>query len=174
MKKSELLDLAIKILGLYLMVKTITILKDIHYIVALYQDGFSNVSNILVIVLYMLAIAAMVVGAIYLIFMSRRITAIIIKSSDADLQVINLGFEKGLELALIIFGLIIVIFKFPHLINALYNMALHFIDRYGEQYDFFNNSVVHILQYILGVLLIIKPKAIGLWILRGTDLEHAN
>ena len=171
MTRSQILDLSIKIIGIYLFAKSITILKDIYILAGLYHNEYSDVPPLVVVSFYVAAIAIMVFVAYYLTFRSKQITSRIFKSAESELPVITLGFEKGLELALIIFGLNILIFKFPLFIQAINHMIWHFIDKYDQPYSFIDNGLVYIIFYLFGLVLILKPKTIARWISQYTDLD---
>jgi len=169
MKKSEIIDLTLKIFGIHIIVLVILQLKDIHYLKTMfsYQDSYS--ADILSLVLFFGGgLIVFFVGYI-LIFKSTFFVGKIIKD-DTDIQITNnINYSKVLDLALIIFGLFILIIRFPDFISAISRFVGFLFGNMRQGYKYLIYDIASIIHYIIGYLLITNSKNISNWIIKVNE-----
>jgi len=128
MKKSDLYELAIKILGLYLILEVINQLQSLLFNFAYFMQTRNNPEQFGYIdqkPLFIASLISFLVLSIFttlLIFRTRQITKLICPLSDYEQQVMLFTSKKSIyEIALILFGLIILINTVPDFAYKLKN-----------------------------------------------------
>jgi hypothetical protein len=154
MKKSEIIDLAIKILGIHVIIVGLLYLKDLHYLKSLFTKYDNSSIDSLALILFLGGgIITFTIGYL-LIFKSKFVTSILSKD-DSDFQIgSNINYEKTLDLALILIGVIILIFRFPGFGNM------------RNPYDFLMQDIGYFIHYLFGYILITNSKSISKWIIK--------
>jgi len=177
MNKSEIIDLVLKIFGIYVIIVAILYLKDLHYLKSLFTNYDSSSIDILSIVLFLVGgIITFTVGYL-LIFKSKFISGRIIKE-DFDFQLgDNINYKNTLDLALIIIGVCILIFRFPSFISVLYRILSYLFSNMRNPYDYLLQDIGVLIYYILGYFLITNSKSISNWIIKinkrnSTDIKE--
>jgi hypothetical protein len=120
MKKSDLYELAIKILGLYLILSVINQLQSLFFNFAYYMQSesrpeqFGYIDQKPLFIVSLISFLVLTIFTILLIFRSRQITKLICQASDYKQEVVLFTSKKSVyEIALILFGLIILINTVP-------------------------------------------------------------
>jgi len=128
MKKSDLYELAIKILGLYLVVLIIGQLRDIFVYLMLFlqaksdPQAFGNFNQAPVFSGLILGFIVLTTFSGLLIFKNRQITRLICKPGDYE-ESVKLFAEKEAiyEIALVLVGLVTIVLSLPDFIFKLKN-----------------------------------------------------
>ncbi len=165
MKKSDIIDLALKIFGIYVVIIAILSLKDIHYLRfnAAFDPDTINYTGIGVFL--GAGLVTLLIGYL-LIFKSSKLARKICKN-DFDINLsFDLNYNKILEISLIILGLSILILKFSNFIGSISELVSQFTSIHPQGNSTIAFSVAVVLQYILGYVLVTNSKAITDWIIR--------
>ena len=128
MKKADLYELAIKILGLYLVVLVIGQLREILVLLMLFlqsrsdPQAFGSFNQTHVFWGYLLGFIVLATFSGLLIFKNRQITRLICKPSDYE-ESVRLFAEKETiyEIALVLVGLVTIVLTLPDFILKLKN-----------------------------------------------------
>ncbi|QRX63680.1 hypothetical protein SAMN05216365_13935 [Porphyromonadaceae bacterium NLAE-zl-C104] len=166
MKKSEIIDLAIKILGIHVIIVGLLYLKDLHYLKSLFTKYDNSSIDSLALILFLGGgIITFTIGYL-LIFKSKFVTSILSKD-DSDFQIgSNINYEKTLDLALILIGVIILIFRFPGFISTIYRFISYLFGNMRNPYDFLMQDIGYFIHYLFGYILITNSKSISKWIIK--------
>lgn len=166
MKKSEIIDLAIKILGIHVIIVGLLYLKDLHYLKSLFTKYDNSSIDSLALILFLGGgIITFTIGYL-LIFKSKFVTSILSKD-DSDFQIgSNINYEKTLDLALILIGVIILIFRFPGFISAIDRFISYLFGNMRNPYDFLMQDIGYFIHYLFGYILITNSKSISKWIIK--------
>lgn len=168
MKKSDLYEIAIKILGLYLVIIVINQLREVLMYAtmlrqpmnALNSSGFQGQSTLFIVVLFNFILLLAFAGL--LIFRTQKVTSFICKKQDFEEEVTLFAEKKTIyELALTIVGLITIVMTLPEL-------AIQF----KIYFQFFKSSVtsgtsggdaiaISLLKMAIGVLAVLYAKTIS-------------
>ena len=128
MKKSDLYELAIKILGLYLVIIIIGQLREILIYLTIFLQSRSNphafgdFDQTPVFLVYLLGFIVLTIFSGLLIFKTRQITKLVCKPRDYE-ESANLFAEKEAiyEIALVLVGLVTLVLTLPDFIFKLNN-----------------------------------------------------
>lgn len=166
MKKSDIIDLALKIFGIYVVILSFLNLKDLHYFKTIFSQNDPFSTDILSVVIFFSGgIITFLIGSI-LIFRSTKIARKICKE-DFDINLaIDLNYSKVLEIALIIIGLFILIFQFGNLLSSFSHLLSQITSNFPLNNQSISFIIASILQYLLGYILLTNAKALAAWIIR--------
>ncbi|MBI9058585.1 MAG: hypothetical protein JEZ01_12545 [Labilibaculum sp.] len=165
MKKSDIIDLALKIFGFYIIASAILYLQNFHYLrlMATVEANNTNYTGLGIFIGFSLLV--FVIGYL-LIFKSTKIARKICKN-DFDINLsFDLNYSKVLEISLMILGLIILIFKFSSFVSSITQIVSQFTSIHPQSNPSIAFSVATLLQYILGYILLTNAKALSNWIIR--------
>jgi len=166
MKKIDVIDLAFKIIGIYIVVLALSFVKDLHYLRTLFSTSDPFSFDIIALVLFILSAVLLLLLGYFLIFKSHIFSRMIIKDdSEFNLNLIT-NKESTLELTLVIFGIIILIFRLPAFIIAVKELGKYVLGNMTEPGDYFIEHIGYLLQYILGYFLITNSRWLAVRILR--------
>ena len=171
MKKSDIYELAIKILGLYLVVSVIEHLREvITYATILIQfhnkpEQFGDINQTPIFIVTLFNFLLLTAFAWLLIFRTRKLTNIICTKEDYS-ETTNLFSDKKniIEIAMILVGLMTVIWTIPEFAVKLKNYV------YMTQNDFtttMNDKTILLidgLKIAIGIIAISYAKSISSYI----------
>ncbi|MGQ1909976.1 hypothetical protein ACT3CE_09330 [Marinifilum sp. RC60d5] len=165
MKKSEIIDLSLKLFGINVIITALLYFKDIHYLKSMFTPYNSSSIDYLSIILFFAgALITFLIGYV-LIFKSSSITKRIIKEDT----IINLNFDTNykniLDVSLVIIGISILIFQLSNFISTIIRAADYFIDSTNINH-YMAHDISILLQYILGYILITNSRNISRWIIK--------
>jgi len=168
MKKSDLYELAIKILGLYLVVLIIGQLREIIVLLMLFlqsrsdPQAFGNFNQTPVFSGLILGFIVLTTFSGLLIFKTRQIARLVCKPSDYE-ESVRLFAEKETiyEIALVLVGLVTIILSFPDFIFILKN---HF-NKVQADLPIQNNETTFLitsgLKIIVGLIAVIYASQVA-------------
>ena len=165
MKKSDIIDLTLKIFGIYIIITAIISLKDFHFTrfaAALDPDSI----NYFGIITLAVALSILLLIGYFLIFRSSKIARKICKEDYEINLSFDLNYNKILEIALIIIGLFILIFKFGNLISSFSQLFNQITGNFPVNQQSISFIVATILQYVFGYMLLTNAKAVTTWIIK--------
>jgi hypothetical protein len=181
MKKSDLYELAIKILGLYLVVLIIGHLREIFvYLMILLQsrsnpDTFGGFNQAPVLSGYILDFIVLTTFSGLLIFKSRQITRLVCKPSDYE-ESVRLFAEKETiyEIALVLVGFVTIVLSLPEFIFKLKNH----INMVQADLPIQNNDTAFLvtlgLKIIVGLIAVIYASKIASFLAKKKDDNLTN
>ncbi len=157
MKKNDIYEIAIKILGLYLVIPIINQLKEVLFYISLWSQekaGADITYNINQSLTMIIGIASLIILCLFsgmLIFKTIKITKILCKDSDCRQEEIKLLVTRKTiyEISLGLLGLIMIVWTLPELIfkfNSLIFNRLHNCDL-----GYFGISVLKIIIGFLSI-----------------------
>jgi len=176
MKKSDIYEVAIKIMGLYLFFTSISLIREILMAFALISqekqfnvtaDDFSKTMLILSIVNFVLVI----LFAAFLTFKTKSIVKLVCKQTDFE-ETSSLFADRKViyEIALVVMGMLLFLWTIPEFVFKLKNYFLFgqikMPDMYNEKYFI----GVALIKIIVGLLSIIFAK----WIASILVKENRN
>ncbi|MBN2597409.1 MAG: hypothetical protein JXR82_11550 [Marinifilaceae bacterium] len=166
MKKSDIIDLALKIFGIYVIIAALLYLKDLHFIKSMFTQNIPDYMDFVGLGLFLAGgIITFIIGYL-LIFKSSKVAKKICKE-DFDINLaIDPNYSKTLEISLVIFGLYILIFQLPNFISGISQIATHFFENFPMNQQTMAYGIGSIIHYILGYVLLTNSKAITAWIIR--------
>ncbi len=166
MKKSDIIDLTLKIFGIYVVIAALLYLKDLHFIKSMFTQNIPDYMDFVGLGLFLAGgIITFIIGYL-LIFKSSRVAKKICKE-DFELNLaIDPNYNKILEISLVIFGLFILIFQLPNFISGISQIATHFLENFPINEQSMIYGIASIVHYILGYVLLTNSKAISVWIIR--------
>ena len=184
MKKSDIYEIAIKILGLYLFFTVIGLLRDLLFAFA-YMDEAKRNSDLFEQIdptpYFILSIAnfmVVILFASFLTFKSKAIVKLVCKSTDYN-ETATLFTDKKViyEMALAIMGLLLIVWTLPDLAFRLKNY-IQFVqnDMPTKNYDT-NFLITSTIKIIVGLIAIIYARAISIFLIRDSKngrVKHEN
>jgi hypothetical protein len=166
MKKSDIIDLSLKIFGIYVIIMVILHLKDLYYIKLMFPQQDANNTDYMSIGLFFgSGIIAFLIGYL-LIFKSEKTAKKICKEDFEFNFAINPNYNKILEISLVIFGLYILIFQFPYVLSSISQIISHLTRDFPQEKASLIYAICSLIQYLFGFLLLTNSKAISIWIMR--------
>jgi len=166
MNKHQVIDVAAKILGIYMAVQAILSLKNLFWVISLGSAGDTDyILEMLLSSLFSFTLFAIV--AYYLIRKSGKIANKVL-AQDEDKEKIQLNIDRLflLDLGIIIIGGVLLSFTLPQ--YSIYTLFFHFVKDSVPYYNWGNDTIV-ILQVILGFFAITNYSKIRKWIVRYQD-----
>lgn len=165
MKKSEVIDLSLKLFGINVIITALLYFKDLHYLKSIFSTYNSSSIDILSLILFFAGgLITFFIGYI-LIFKSDYIAKKITKKDHT----INLNFDSNykniLDVSLVIIGICILIFKFSNIVATIIRIVNYFIDSTTGN-PFISHDISTVIQYILAYLLISNSRNISEWIIK--------
>jgi hypothetical protein len=168
MKKSDIIEITIKILGLYLFINVITSLKDLFTLILTLDSMSKNftdsastngiITMIIGIVIYILVLVAF---ATFLTFGTKTITKRICRQVDYEENITLLTDKKTFyEIAFVIIGGVVVIWTIPELLIRLLfytKSAQNFMLRDSDKSFLF----LAIIKIVLGIVAIIYADRVA-------------
>lgn len=128
MKKFDLYEIAIKVLGLYLVTILITQLKNIFIYLSIYlqqkeqPEKFGDVSQISIFLIVCIGFVLLALLTWFLLFKTREVTQLICKPTDKTENIKLFAERKTVyEICLVLLGLITIILTLPDFIFKLKN-----------------------------------------------------
>ncbi|BAX82015.1 hypothetical protein [Labilibaculum antarcticum] len=166
MKKSNIIDLALKLFGIYVVIAALLYLKDLHFIKSMFTQNIPDYMDFVGLGLFLAGgVITFIIGYL-LIFKSSRVAKKICKE-DFDINLaIDPNYSKILEISLVIFGLYILIFHFPYVISSISQIISHLTRDFPQEKASLIYSICSLFQYLFGYLLVTNSKAIAAWIIR--------
>jgi len=171
MKKSDIIDLTIKIFGMYVIIVSLLHMKDIHYLSNIFSQNETYSIDILSLVLFLGGGSCIFIIGYILVFKSKLFTRKIIKEDAAVNLATNTNYKNILDLSLVIIALFIIIFKLPNLISSAYRFVTYILGNLKHTYDFIEQDIAILIQYILAYLLLTNSKGITNWIVKVNEIN---
>jgi len=166
MKKIDVIDLALKIFGIHVIIVALLYLKDLHYLKTLFSQNDPFSIDILAIVFFIGGGVITFLIGYFLIFKSKKIVQRIIKD-DLDINIsYDVNYQKILDIALIIIGLVVLIIRLPNFITAIYRFVSYLFGNMRNTYEYLSYDIASLIHYILGYFLVTNSKAISNWIIK--------
>jgi hypothetical protein len=166
MKKTDIIDLALKIFGIYVIIVALLSFKDLHYLSNIFSQNDPPSIDVLSLIMFFGGVLITFLIGYFLIFKSTKVAQKIIKE---DIE-INLSFDTNykniLEIALIIIGLYILIFRLPYLISSIHHFITYLLDDMRAGSEFIEHDITNVIHYLLGYILVTNSKSIVGWIIR--------
>ncbi len=164
MKKSEIIQLALIILGVSIIARTFeTIAGQISMNIG-HPDGLYSMYPWL---LSFVSIMTILILIGYLIIKkSSTISKKIIKD-ESDLKVeISLNRSEIIHISIVIISLLYIVKLFPSFISAVYMIILNFFDDYTFLKDIFPQQIWSIILYITIFVILINSNKFSIWLER--------
>lgn len=168
MKKSDVYEIAIKILGLYLVVIVISQLREVFtYSAVLLQtkndpDSFQGIDQTPVFIVTIISFLVLVAFAGLLIFRTRKVTSLICDKQDYE-ETAKLFVNRKViyEIALTIVGLLMILLTLPDFALKLKNYL--FLVQNDSSTNVYDNSFLIIagLKIIMGFLTLSFSKFVS-------------
>jgi hypothetical protein len=168
MKKSDIYEIAIKILGLYLVITVIELLKELltySTILLQYKNNpgiYGGVNQVPVFIVTVLNFVLVTVFAGLLIFKTKKLTSLICKKEDF-IETAKLFTDKKtiIEIALIIVGLVTIILTIPEFGFKLKNYIYIAQNGLTSEMRDKNFLIIAGLKILIGVIAVCYSKAIA-------------
>ncbi|NOU58597.1 hypothetical protein [Marinifilum caeruleilacunae] len=160
MKKSDLVDLSVKVIGIYVIVTSVFYLKDLYMVLSFASkpEATMNMS------FYFIGITLSLLLGLIMTFKSHGIAKKITKE-DAIIEISSkIDMAQLLEIALTIIGLLILIFKFTFFFSAVYRQVNQLFVETPFMQQMIATDIATLLQYVLGFVLISKSASLSKWL----------
>ena len=169
MKKADIIDLTLKILGIYLIVSIFLGLKDLYVYSSFYSqsDFHTNQKDIIIYIAIIAGISLIIfIAGYFLIFKSHRIAKFIIKD-DSEFQIsFDKNYQGVLQIALIIIALFIIILKITVVVSSVVRLLQYLFTNDKFHSEFLISDIVVTIHYILAFFILFNAKGLTNWIIR--------
>lgn len=166
MKKSDIIDLILKIFGIYVIILALLNFKDLHYLRSLFSMNDTFSFDILSLVLFFGGGLITFLIGYFLVFKSTDITKFIVKN-DQDFNItFDSNYRDILNVSLVIIGILILIIRLPFMISTIYRFVSYLTGNMSHTYQFIEQDIVLIIHYVLGYFLITNSMRFTDWIIR--------
>jgi hypothetical protein len=168
MKKSDIYEISIKILGLYLFFTSIGLLREVltTYTVITQikqnQDGLSGIDQTPLFFLSIANFAIVVLFALFMILKTKTITKLVCKPTDYE-ETSSLFIDRKsiYELALVIMGLLIIVWTLPDFAFKL-KIYIQLVRSNMETNDYETNFIItSAIKIVVGLIAIIYAESIS-------------
>ncbi len=166
MKKSNIIDLALKLFGIYVIIVALIFIKDFHFLKFFFTQKDPLSIDILSIVSFFAGGIILISIGFILIFRSSKIAKKICKEDIEFDFTMDPNYSKILGISLMIFGLYILIFRFPYFISSISQIINHLTRDVPQEKASIIFAICSLFQYLFGYLLLTNSKAISAWIIR--------
>ena len=172
MTKREIASLAIKLMGVFILLKGIAYVPSVFSVMfsVTRSEGLLFAISIVLISIFMAGIP--LVWSLLIIFLSDKVAAWLIKE-DNSIENTSSSISKGdvMVIAVSCIGLYFIVASVPQLIHALMNNAAYMSRHIGRSFvdpagltSFFRNLIAPVVQIAIGVWLFAGSKGIvKLW-----------
>jgi len=162
MKKSEIIQIAITILGILVMIRTLEALS-------VQMSSLFSYSKALDVPDYWLAIFVgmfllMLLIGYFIIKHSSYFAKKIVKEDTNFVKPIDLSKRDIISIAIVIISLYHLIFYFTGFVSTLYSLFMAFTSDFQYFNVMFPDQIWRVLQYILVVIVFLKANSISKWI----------
>lgn len=162
MKKTDIIQLSIIILGIYIIIQTLETLTVQAIVFLEYQDSYRNVTEwIFGFIGIFLVIAAF---GYYIIWKSEYFSNKIIKEENEISNTTVLTRSDTLTIAIIILSLYFLITGFMSVISNTILFTTTFFTDFKYFKESYSGPLLTILRYILVIIIFMKSKYISKWI----------
>lgn len=168
MKKSDIYEVAIKILGIYLFFNSFGLLREFFYTVMLLveinnePEIYSDFSPMLIFLMSVVDLGLVVFIAYLLTFKTKSVVKLVCRSTDYEESASMLADRKNLyELAIMVMGLIIIMWTVPDFsikLKAYVSMVQRDIPTRNYDTNFLISSLIKIG---LGIAAVVYAKSIS-------------
>ena len=164
MKKTEIIQLALIILGLSLIIRIlINLMEQLSMFISISGEIPINYLWILIII-FLLTILILI--GYFIITKSEVISKKIIKDeNDRNLE-ISLDKSEMIHISIIILSLYFLVKLFPSFINAFYIIILNFFIDYTRFRDLFPQQIWTLILYITILLILLNSRKFSIWLER--------
>ena len=166
MKKSNIIDLALKLFGIYIIIMVILQSTSLYHFQLLFPVSNSASVSYATVGLFFGATIIVLLFSCFLLFKSSKIAKKICKEDTEFDFTMDPNYSKILEISLLIFALYILIFRFPNLISGILQIFGHLTRDFPQEKASIVYSICYLIQYLFGYLLLTNAKAITAWIIR--------
>jgi hypothetical protein len=169
MKKSDIYEISIKILGIYLFFSSISMLRDLIYLMAMFFQSKSDFGyDVLVemILFSLLNFAMVIVFASFITFKTKRIVKFVCQKTDFEESAALFAHKKVIyEMAFVIMGLLLIAWTIP---DFAFRMMFYFSQDSRVQQGLFETDVVvvAILKMVVGMISITGANYVSAVIVR--------
>ncbi|MFB6318907.1 hypothetical protein [Saccharicrinis sp. FJH54] len=173
MKKTDVIDLTLKIFGIKIFIGALLLIKDIINFSQIFYQSNNFMASLGGLIGYILAFAVLTAISYFLVIKTAVFVRLIVKNDDViDLQPGD-NYEELLSIALIITGLIIIIFRFPAFLAAAAALVRYLLGDMTNPTDFLIQQTGLLLLYAFGFVLIGNSRPFAKWILKKKNEEHS-
>ena len=165
MKKSEIVQLGLIVIGILIIVRTIETLV-LQTVMTLSYMGKVELKSAWILAIIG-AIALVIVVALLIISKSEYLSKRLVKNeNEGDVSTI-LSKSDILTMSILILSMYFVITGFPNVIGSLFLLASLFFDNFELFKETLPKHIWSIVQYLFVVLIFLKSKSISGWIERS-------
>ncbi len=164
MKKSEIIQLALIILGILIIIRTIETLAVNTTILFRFQDMDQPVAGLIIGIVVMIVL--MVVTGLFIIKKSEYFSKKIIKDEKDVEQKVSLSRVEILTISIIILSLYLLITGFPLFLGSLFSLLTSFFNDFKLFKETLPGQTWNIVEYILTLLIFLYAKSVSVWIER--------
>jgi hypothetical protein len=179
MKKSDIFEIAIKLLGIYLFFTSTELISNILSAVTIYfqadknPDLFGNFDRIPFVLLSIIHFALTILFAALLTFKTKAIVGLVFKTEDASETLAFTANRKVIyEIALVTTGLVSIVWALPDCIVQLktYLQLKDTMPDHNNKFDFIFQSGIKI---VIGVIAVLSSNPISKFF-AGSNKEAAD
>lgn len=156
MKKSDIYEISIKILGIYLFFSSIVMLRDLIYLMAMWFQSKSDFGDdvlVEMLVFGLLNFVLVIVFASFITFKTKRIVKFVCQKTDFEESAALFAHKKVIyEMALVIMGLLLIAWTIPDFVFRMMNYFAQ--DSQVQERKLFQTDfvIVAIIKLVVGMI----------------------
>ncbi|MBI1307602.1 MAG: hypothetical protein GC181_13450 [Bacteroidetes bacterium] len=168
MKKSDIYEVSIKLLGIYVFLSSFDNLRDVLNTIYLISfagtDLFFSISETWVIYLSILTFLFTFIFGLILTFKTQSIVKLVCGQSDFEESVnISVNRRVSYEIALIVSGILLLAWTLPYLLVQLKNMIPLSPEERRDNWLKSNWYIASAIKVLIGVCCVVFAKRIASW-----------
>jgi hypothetical protein len=164
MKKTEIIQLALIILGLSLIIRIlINLMEQLSMFISI--SGEISINYLWVLIIIFLLTILILIGY-FIITKSEIISKKIIKDENDSNLKISLDKSEVIHVSIVILSLYFLVKLFPSFINAFYIIILNFFVDYTRFRDLFPQQIWTLILYITILLILLNSRKFSIWLER--------
>ncbi len=180
MKKSDIYEISIKILGIYLFFTCLSLLRELLMVVSLMtqSEEYSNTDNDFYVELFIFSLAdfvLVILFASFLTFKTKAIVKYVCKKSDYEETSTLFADRKVIyEMALVIMGLLLIAWTIPDFAFKLKNYLTTDSSIMPTKPSDTNFLITAAIKIVVGIITIIYSNPIATFLVKENKTERAE
>jgi len=162
MKKSEIVQLIIIILGVLIIYRiVINLVTQINMFIQFSGDFSDELTWIIITFVLVILIAF---AGIFIIYKSKNISRKIVKDNPDDQLKVALNKSDIIHLSVIAISLYFLVQLFPSFVGALYSFIINFINDFTMFLESYPQYIASILLYVIIFIVLVNSKQFSGWL----------
>ncbi len=162
MKKSEIIQIAIIILGICIIFRTLlSVFEQLSYSFKFISEQPTDYNLIFVL---LAVIALLIIIGVLLIYKSEYLSKKVIKDDDIESTSTNLNKSEIIQISIVILCLYFIIIYSPGFISSISNIIFNFVNDFRVYQEMLPKNIWSIILYISIFIVLVNSKKFSAWL----------